>query len=142
MPGWKTVHLFVSSTFKDTQTERDVLVRRVFPELRARLLRYRIHLIDVDLRWGVEGDDESLTAEICSEVLSKCLPRFIGIIGNRYGWIPPGSERSITEQEISQALESDARPIFMIRDPALPSGAESLPADGGFGAWSSVPMRS
>ena len=51
--SWKTIRVFISSTFKDMQAERDHLVRFVFPRLRERLLRYRIHLVDVDLRWGV-----------------------------------------------------------------------------------------
>ena len=50
---WRTVSLFVSSTFRDTQLERDVLVRRVFPRLRAELSRRRLHLEEVDPRRGV-----------------------------------------------------------------------------------------
>ena len=34
-------------------SERDVLVKKVFPELRERLLPYRIKLVDIDLRWGI-----------------------------------------------------------------------------------------
>jgi len=34
MPGrWKTVRIFISSTFRDMHAERDHLVRMVFPEL-------------------------------------------------------------------------------------------------------------
>ncbi len=43
--GWKTVRVFISSTFRDMQAERDWLVKRVFPELRQRLETYRIHLV-------------------------------------------------------------------------------------------------
>ena len=50
---WKTVRVFISSTFRDMQAERDHLVRFVFPRLREQLLPRRIHLVDVDLRWGV-----------------------------------------------------------------------------------------
>ena len=32
---WKTVRVFISSTFRDMQAERDWLVKRVFPALRA-----------------------------------------------------------------------------------------------------------
>jgi WD40 repeat protein len=125
--AWKDVHLFVSSTFRDTQAERDVLVRRVFPVLRAELLQHKVRLIDIDLRWGIEGQDESGVVGICMDVLNKALPRFIGIIGDRYGWIPSGSKVSVTEQEIMAALDhSDCRPLFLLRNPARPEGSEAL----------------
>ncbi len=47
------IRVFVSSTFRDMQTERDYLVRVVFPELKERCAKRGLHLIDVDLRWGV-----------------------------------------------------------------------------------------
>jgi len=34
--AWKTVRVFISSTFRDMHAERDCLVRVVFPELRER----------------------------------------------------------------------------------------------------------
>ena len=54
MPGsWKTVRVFISSPFRDMQAERDHLINVVFPALRERLEPYHVHLIDIDLRWGV-----------------------------------------------------------------------------------------
>jgi telomerase protein component 1 len=53
MSAWKTVRVFISSTFRDMHAERDHLVKVVFPALRERLEKHRIHLIDIDLRWGV-----------------------------------------------------------------------------------------
>ena len=35
----RTVRLFISSTFRDFAGERDILVRRIFPELRSRSLQ-------------------------------------------------------------------------------------------------------
>ena len=49
---WKTVRLFISSTFSDMQSERDHLVRFVLPRLREELFKRGIHLVDVDLRWA------------------------------------------------------------------------------------------
>ncbi len=49
----RTVRVFFSSTFKDFGEERDLLVRRVFPALRARLKGRFVELVDVDLRWGI-----------------------------------------------------------------------------------------
>jgi hypothetical protein len=51
---WRTPNVFISSTFRDMQAERDHLVRFVFPRLREELLKRSIHLVDVDLHW--EGD--------------------------------------------------------------------------------------
>jgi tetratricopeptide (TPR) repeat protein len=121
---WRTVSLFVSSTFRDTQLERDILVRRVFPGLRQSLSKHRINLAEIDLRWGVTSEQDSV--QVCEEVLKESLPRFLGIIGARYGWIPDRDNPegiSITEREMRMALEHPAaRPVFLLRDPAVPDG--------------------
>lgn len=51
--SWRIVRVSISSTFKDMQSQRDYLVRFVFPKLREELLQRRIHLVDVDPRWCV-----------------------------------------------------------------------------------------
>ena len=48
--AWKTISVFISSMFKDMQAEGDHLERFVFPKLRLKLLKWRIHLADVKLR--------------------------------------------------------------------------------------------
>lgn len=53
MSASRSVRVFLSSTFRDFGEERDLLVRRVFPALRARLRDRFVELIDVDLRWGI-----------------------------------------------------------------------------------------
>jgi len=80
------------------QAERDHLVRFVFPKLREQLLARRIHLVDVDLRWGVTSDQDVLS--VCQETIDECRPRFMCMLGGRYGWVPPGRPRSITADEI------------------------------------------
>src|SRR6188474_1056061 len=95
---WKFVRVFISSTFRDMQAERDWLVRFVFPKLREELLKYRIHLVDVDLRWGVTGDQDALG--VCREVIDECHPRFMCMLGGRYGWVPKGQDKSITADEV------------------------------------------
>src|SRR5438067_12599013 len=88
MTTWQTVRVFISSTFRDMQAERDHLVRFVFPRLREQLLPHHIHLVDVDLRWGVTSEQDAL--EVCREIIDECRPRFLCILGGRYGWVPPG----------------------------------------------------
>ncbi len=105
--SWKTVRVFISSTFRDMQAERDWLVRFVFPKLREKLLKHRIHFVDVDLRWGVTSDQDSLG--VCREVIDHCHPRFMGILGGRYGWVPEGKDKSITADEVHYGvLDRDA----------------------------------
>ena len=126
--GWRTVRVFISSTFRDMQAERDHLVRFVLPRLREELLRRRIHLVDVDLRWGVTAEQDAL--EVCREIIDECRPRFICMLGGRYGWIPPGEERSITADEVHYAaldrLDVDQYRYFYFRDRAA---TESIPED-------------
>ncbi|MGB8984422.1 MAG: AAA family ATPase, partial [Anaerolineales bacterium] len=76
----------------------DYLVRFVFPKLREKLLAYRIHFVDVDLRWGVTSDQDSVAA--CCEIVDQCRPYFLCMIGGRYGFVPPGKNYSITAEEV------------------------------------------
>src|SRR2546423_15150986 len=88
---WKTVRVFISSTFRDMHAERDYLVNEVFPELRDWCAARRLHLIDVDLRWGVTEaqarQDKVLT--ICLDEIERCRPFFLGLLGERYGGRTP-----------------------------------------------------
>ena len=101
---WKTVRVFISSTFRDMQSERDWLVRFVFPKLRQELLQRRIHLVDVDLRWGVTSDQDAF--ELCMDEIDRCHPRFICILGGRYGWVP--SPRTITAEFLDSVLSGSS----------------------------------
>eukprot|EP01116_Phalansterium_solitarium_P003945 TRINITY_DN1478_c0_g2_i3.p1 TRINITY_DN1478_c0_g2~~TRINITY_DN1478_c0_g2_i3.p1 ORF type:complete len:2362 (+),score=859.43 TRINITY_DN1478_c0_g2_i3:58-7143(+) len=143
---WRTARLFISSTFRDMHAERDLLIRYVLPELRERCKQHRIHLFEVDLRWGVTEEEalNNKSVQICLDEVDNCTPFFIGLIGNRYGWAPseyvvpeqpkydwvraypPG--RSITELEIQQGCLRDtaadphaarrgrSRALFYVRD--------------------------
>ena len=119
--SWQTVRVFISSTFRDMQAERDHLVRFVFPKLRQELLQRRIHLVDVDLRWGVTSEQDALS--VCREVVDECRPRFLCMLGGRYGWVPPGKTRSITADEVhygvlDRDLKSRGFAYFYFRDPS------------------------
>ena len=65
------VSLFGTATWWDdgrpATAERDHLVRFVFPRLREQLLPRRIHLVDVDLRWGVTSEQDA--SEVCREII-------------------------------------------------------------------------
>jgi WD40 repeat protein len=100
--GWKTVRVFISSTFRDMHRERDHLVRVVFPELKERCRTIHVQLVDVDLRWGVTEADfkHGKALDICLDEIDGCRPYFLGILGHRYGFVPEGHRQSITAQEI------------------------------------------
>ncbi len=97
---WKTIRVFVSSTFRDMQSEREYLVKIVFPILRERLESYRIHLVDIDLRWGVTRAqaENNRVVELCLAEIDECRPYFIGLLGERYGWIPQCVPESVFER--------------------------------------------
>ena len=109
LSNWKTVRVFISSTFRDMQAERDHLVRFVFPKLRQELLQRRIHLVDVDLRWGVTSDQEAF--ELCMDEIDRCHPRFICILGGRYGWVPPPKRIS---KMFFESVLSDSSPAGIL----------------------------
>src|SRR5258705_3282456 len=94
MSSWKTIRIFISSTFRDMHSERDHLVAFVFPELKERCAKRQLHLVDVDLRWGVteEESKRGSALEICLDEIERCRPFFIGLLGERYGWVPPSYE--------------------------------------------------
>jgi hypothetical protein len=90
----RLVRVFISSTFRDFIQERDELVKKVFPELRQKCKERFVELLEVDLRWGIteEQAKSGKTLRICLEEIDRCRPSapvfFIGVLGERYGWIP------------------------------------------------------
>ncbi|UJR37208.1 hypothetical protein I4U23_029917 [Adineta vaga] len=90
----KVVRIFVSSTFTDFFNEREILIKKVFPELRDELEPVGLQIIDCDLRWGVPKDSTTeQTILTCLEELDRCFedngqPFFIGLISDKYGWVP------------------------------------------------------
>uniref|UniRef100_A0A2K5U8F8 Telomerase protein component 1 n=1 Tax=Macaca fascicularis TaxID=9541 RepID=A0A2K5U8F8_MACFA len=137
--GWRSIRLFISSTFRDMHGERDLLLRSVLPALQARAAPHRISLHGIDLRWGVTEEEtrRNRQLEVClGEVENAQL--FVGILGSRYGYIPPSynlpdhphfhwaqqypSGRSVTEMEVmqflnrSQRLQPSAQALIYFRD--------------------------
>lgn len=69
---WRTVRVFLSSTFKDMNAERDWLTRFVFPRLREELARLRIDLVDIDLRWGVTSEGRKRSLLVRGPRFARC----------------------------------------------------------------------
>lgn len=86
----RQIRVFISSTFQDMQDERDYLMKRTFPMLRKLAAERDVTLTELDLRWGITEEEAKTgkVVEICLREIENSIPFFIGVIGNRYGWVP------------------------------------------------------
>lgn len=86
----RTIRVFISSTFKGMQEERNYLIKRTFPHLREIAAKRDVTLTELDLRWGITEEEakNGKVVEICLKEIENSIPFFIGILGDRYGWIP------------------------------------------------------
>lgn len=121
--------------------DRDALMSHAWPLLRQFCRKRKVELIEVDLRWGISEEQSTRkeTLKICLDEIRACQPYFLGILGERYGWVP-GNESftpdlleeqswladladcSVTELEILQGVlheqQMRGRSFFYFRDPA------------------------
>ncbi|KAL8599183.1 hypothetical protein ACOMHN_007899 [Nucella lapillus] len=124
--GWQTVRIFVSSTFIDFFSEREVLVKKVFPELREWCQERRVRLVECDLRWGVPKDATSTQALLtCLEEIDRCYqdnqrPFFLNMLGERSveGWGGRGGGGGLLAlltclEEIDRCYHDNQRPFFL-----------------------------
>ncbi|MBC8149367.1 MAG: DUF4062 domain-containing protein [Verrucomicrobiaceae bacterium] len=99
----RVIRVFLSSTFRDFGEERDLLVKKVFPELRRLCRERQVELVEVDLRWGITAEEaeQGKVLPICLGEIDRARPYFMGFIGDRYGWVPEGSQypAGIVERE-------------------------------------------
>jgi hypothetical protein len=143
-PVDRTVRVFVSSTFRDFREERNLLKRRVEPVLNRRSLDRAVQAMIVDLRWGITDEQagNGMTLPVCLREVTRCRPYFIGLLGHRYGWIPPvgaypadlverepwlrehAGGSSMTELEIRHGIFGDVRgdARFYFRSHAFAAG--------------------
>ncbi len=86
----REIRVFVSSTFSDLQEERNALVR-TFNYLKKEAEKRDVHIIMIDLRWGITESEaaQGKVIDICLKEIIKSRPFFIGIIGDNYGTVPP-----------------------------------------------------
>jgi nephrocystin-3 len=135
----RSIRVFVSSTFRDMQPEREELVKRVFPIIRAMCESRGATFAEIDLRWGVTDEQkaEGAVLPLCLAEIDRSRPYFLGLLGQRYGWVPdeipadlvqqigwlPDSAgKSVTELEIIHGVLHDPgaaqHAYFYLRDPA------------------------
>jgi len=91
----RQIRIFISSTFRDMQAERDHLVQVVFPGLRRYCEERDVTLQEIDLRWGISEAEskQGKVVDICLKSIENTHPFFIGLLGERYGWVPNEEER-------------------------------------------------
>jgi nephrocystin-3 len=145
----RRIRVFVSSTFRDMMGERDELMTHAWPELRRFCRERQVELVEVDLRWGIaeEQSTRKETLKLCLDEIRACRPFFIGLLGERYGWVPGDDAftadlkeeqpwlndlhgKSVTELEILHGVLNNpdmaGRAFFYFRDPKY---VESVPQD-------------
>jgi len=129
--------------------EREQLAKHVFPALRKLCESRGVVWGEVDLRWGIteEQSQRGEVLPICLDEIHRCRPYFIGLLGERYGWVPDAIppqlierepwlrehlKHSVTELEILHGVlinaAMDEHAFFYFRDPEylkrLPAGAD------------------
>jgi len=102
-PQLRAIRVFLSSTFRDMQAERDELRRQIFPQLRKLCESRGVTWGELDLRWGIDTSDETAAEEkvlrTCLDEVKRCRPFFIGMLGERYGWVPDEFTPGLLERE-------------------------------------------
>ena len=136
----RVIRVFISSTFRDMMRERDLLVKEVFPELRRKCAKRFVTFTEVDLRWGITEAqaNEGQVLPLCLAEIERSRPYFIGLLAERYGWIPDTirpeviarepwlqehvqGRTSVTELEIFHGVlnnpQMQSHAFFYFRDP-------------------------
>jgi len=137
----RSIRVFVSSTFRDMAEDRNELMTQCWPALRKFCAERQVEFSEVDLRWGISEEQSTRkeTLKLCLDEIRACRPFFIGLLGERYGWIPGDDAfsadlvqeqpwlkdiygKSVTELEILHGVLNDpgmaGHAFFYFRDPA------------------------
>lgn len=105
----RSMRVYICSTLRDMEAERDYMIRRTFPELNRLLDPHRIDTSAVDLRWGLPEDiisDWDTLQNVIFGEIDRCRPFFIGLCGERKGWIPQHKTTSTFEDELYYATNN------------------------------------
>ena len=95
MPTFK---VFVSSTYTDLKDHRQAVIDN--------LLRLKLQPVAMEF-FGAEPAEPK---QVCDSEIEDC-DLFVGIYAHRYGFVPEGTEKSITEQEFDLARKLE-KPCF------------------------------
>jgi WD40 repeat protein len=91
----KQLMVFVSSTFLDTNLERDILHRKILPDLQRKAQQHEVQVILYDMRFGVKDENtkDHMTWVACKEAIQQCRDGsdglfFLSLQADRYGYRP------------------------------------------------------
>ena len=117
-PG-ETWRVFVSSTIKDLDAYRQAVLDSLKSISRMQVL---------DLSMETMGSQPGSPQEVSLERVEAC-DLFVGLYAGRYGHVPLGSDRSITEQEFDHAHKFGKRCLCYFADPSVEFPPDSIEAD-------------
>eukprot|EP00043_Microstomoeca_roanoka_P010733 m.101794 g.101794 ORF g.101794 m.101794 type:complete len:2172 (-) comp14987_c1_seq1:97-6612(-) len=138
-PPSKLVRIFTSSTFDDLKVERNALMARSYPVIRAQLAELGLDFQVVDMRWGIrdESTNDHKTTEICMEEIQQCQerslgPNFVTLLSQRYGYrpFPVTIDQVELEQLLAACCEADATLLkkwFVLDTNKIPAVYRLLP---------------
>lgn len=133
------IRVFLSSTFRDMLAERNALATQVLPAVRQLCVLRGVQFTEIDLRWGITEEEAQR-----GDVTHLCLreidlsrhsrPFFIGLLGERYGWVPGAATvdqvlgaHDFGDAARAQLLEASVTELEFLygplRDPSLAGGA-------------------
>lgn len=120
---WGEIRVFVASTFADMHAERDLLVRRVFPQLRKQCAERRLSLVEVDLRWGITDERQSEVLDICRREVARC-NYFICLLAERSVWVAETilDELGVSRPSIVTPNDKSMTAIEILHQLARPDG--------------------
>ena len=138
--AWRTVRVFISSTFRDMHAERDLSGQGRFSRVAGKAgkiphppRRHRPPL-------GHHGEEaqHDRVLDLCLQQIDESRPFFLGILGERYGWVPNTfsdevaakygwvqhqTGKSVTELEILYGIlrnpKMHGHGMLFFRDPAF-----------------------
>ena len=125
MQKLREAKIFLSSSFQDMHEERDYLLGDVFPLLELVLRCYYIRLRVVDLRGSAQQcEQEAFEREVfrmCLDEMDACKPRMIGLIGNRYGWVPyrMGQSDAMMEGIVKKLAAEHGLSLYDVSDKSI-----------------------
>ncbi len=108
--------VFISSTSQDLQEHREAVNRAI----------RRLRLMPVDM---VDFGSQPGGAVNVSVDEVRRADYFVGVIAHRYGYVPEGAEKSVTEQEYDYAVKLNKPRLMYVVDPAYAWDADKIEQD-------------
>ncbi|XP_062592194.1 NACHT and WD repeat domain-containing protein 2-like [Saccostrea cucullata] len=117
----KIVRIFTSSTFKDTENERNMWMTEAYPAIKLFCQKLGYEFQVVDMRWGVRNEsvDEHNGTEMCLREVQQCQrlstgPNFVSLLSHRYGYrnLPRVIEASEFEKLV-EAVNPDPKKVLL-----------------------------